>query len=144
MAGFNIAQPPQVPSDAPFQLLSPELIAAMAQNAFRPPQGGPGPQLMQMPGMGDSGLGAGMAGLGAGLGAYGKMGGGNPFMAGARTAGDADLGGWNSGIDPMGGNPNAQPVEVFNPTGAVKGGGFTDFLTGIGNGFQNVWNAIKR
>lgn len=39
----------------------------------------------------------------------------------ARTAGDRDLNGYGaSPEDPMSGNPNAQPVEVFNPTGAIK------------------------
>jgi hypothetical protein len=59
------------------------------------------------------------------------MKGGDIFDATGRTAGDADLAGYGSSpADPMSGNPNAQPVEVFNPTGAASGGGFVDFLTG--------------
>lgn len=136
MPGFNMGGP--APSAAPFQMLSPEVLAQLAAAGFRPGQG----QAPGLPGFnvrgGGGDLGAGMAGLGAGLGAYSKMGGGNPFMAAQRTAGDADLGGYGqSPVNPDGtpvmGNPNAQPIEVFNPTGAAKGSGFGkiwDFLTG--------------
>jgi hypothetical protein len=63
-----------------------------------------------------------MMGLGMGLAAMRRQ--GDPFMAAERTAGDRDLGGYGaSPVDPMSGNPNAQPVEVFNPTGAVGGDG---------------------
>lgn len=134
MPGFNMGMPQQQHSAAPFQMISPEMLAQLAAQGFRPPgMGGGGAPGFQMPTGGGMDMASGMAGLGAGLGALGK-GGGDIFAAKDRTAGDGDLNGYGgSPVDPMSGNPNAQPVEVFNPTGAVSGGGFGavwDFLTG--------------
>ena len=122
--GFNLPT-------GPIQQYTPEMLAQMAALGFKPPG------LMQSPGMGGQqqvpgfNVGDGMAGLGMGLAALGK---GKPdvFMGKERTAGDRDLNGYGaSPVDPMSGNPNAQPVEVFNPTGAIKatgGGGPLDWI----------------
>jgi hypothetical protein len=116
--------------NAPFPGFTPELLAQIAQGAFRPPQamgGGMSSPGLQMPqqGGGDGGLGAGMAGLGMGLGMMRRMPPGwVPTSSGSepgRTAGGGDLGGYGaSPVDPMSGNPNAQPTEIFNPTGAAS------------------------
>lgn len=126
MAGFN---------------LDPQLLAQMAQAAFRPPQAHAAPGINLQPPQqsgGGFGMGDGMAMAGMGLGALKGMGGGNIFDAAGRTAGDADLGGHGSSpVDPMGGNPNAQPVEMFNPTGAVKSvDPLTNMVTWIGRQFR--------
>jgi len=117
MPGFNLPA-------GPGPQFSPELLAQLAAAGFHPPGlmgGGGGMQGAQTPGFN---IGDGMAGLSAGLSAYGKANKGQPFMAAERTAGDRDMNGYGaSPVDPMSGNPNAQPVEVFNPTGAVGGGG---------------------
>lgn len=115
--GFNVQMPK---SDAPFQMLSPELLAQLAAAGFRPPQGMGGPGLPgAMGGAPGFSMADGMAGLGAGMGMLGGM--GDLGAAYGRTRGDADLGGYGaSPVDPMGGNPNAQPVEVFNPSGAAS------------------------
>lgn len=105
---------------SPFPMISPELLAQIAQGAFRPPQG-MGMQAPSMPQTPGFNMGDGMMGLGMGLAAFRPM--GDVFMGSERTAGDADLGGYGGfPADPMSGNPNAQPVEVFNPTGAASGG----------------------
>lgn len=130
MPGFNVqASRPATP----FQMLSPEVLAQLAAAGFRPPPPAGAPGLPSMGGGAPGfGMGDGMGVLGMGLSALDGMGGGNPFMAAERTAGDRDLSGYGSSpVDPMGGNPNAQPVEVFNPTGKRGGfGAFLDFLTG--------------
>lgn len=121
---------------APVPGFSPELLAQIAQGAFRPPQG------MQAPGLsggqrggGGMGLGEGMAGLGAGLRMMGgKVPGWVPTSSGSepgRTTGDADLGGYGGfPVDPFGG-AGANPVEIFNPSGAASGGGFWPWLKGL-------------
>lgn len=87
-------------------------------SGFRPPglMGGGAPNPPQPQGMAMGGI-PYVPGLGA------KKP-GNPMMAAERTAGDRDLNGYggspvNADGTPVMGNPNAQPVEVFNPTGAV-------------------------
>ena len=113
----------------PFPGFTPQMLAQLAQNAFRPPQGGGAPG-MQMPQQGGGfDMGPGMMGLGMGLAAMRRQ--GDPFMAAERTAGDRDLGGYGaSPVDPMSGNPNAMPTEVFNPTGAATGS-FGSWLRGL-------------
>lgn len=112
--------------NAPFPGIPPELLAKLAQGAFRPPQamGMQAPNMPQTPGFN---MGDGLAGLGMGLAAFRKPAGWVPTSSGSepgRTTGDADLAGYGaSPADPMSGNPNAQPVEVFNPSGAASGGG---------------------
>lgn len=113
--------------------MTPERLAQLAAGSFRPPPAMNMPSLnMPAPRPPRAGfnVGEGMSALAAGLGALGGMK-GDIFDAKGRTAGDADLAGYGSSpADPMSGNPNAQPVEVFNPTGTASGGGFVDFLTG--------------
>lgn len=123
--------------NTPFMGFSPELLARLAQNAFRPPQGmgGGAPGLMAPPQTPPGfNVGDGMAGLGMGLAGFRKPPGWVPTSSGSepgRTTGDADLGGYGaSPADPMAGNPNAVP-QIFNPTGAQSGGGIFDFLTGL-------------
>lgn len=130
--GFNV----QAPS-APFQMLSPEVLAQLAAAGFRPPPGMGAPGLGGgMPAGGDGfGLGDGMAMAGMGLGMMGKRPPGwVPSTSGSepgRTAGDADLAGYGgSPVNPMGGNPNAVP-QVFNPSGG-------DFLSWLGRQFGSV------
>ncbi len=131
--GFNMRTGP----GAPFQMIPHEVLAQLAMASFRPPPQQSPPPPAPIPGMGMSApsapgfnVGDGMAGLGMGLANWIPK--GDVFMARERTAGDRDLAGYGaSPADPMGGNPNAQPVEVFNPTGAASGGGFLDFLTGL-------------
>jgi hypothetical protein len=124
-----------MPMSAPFAGFPPELLAQIAQGAFRPPQAmgmqAPGMSMPQMGG-GGMGLGEGMAGLGMGLGMMGKRPPGwVPTSSGSepgRTTGDADLGGYGAGaLDPMGGNPNAVP-EIFNPSGTASGSSFWSWL----------------
>ena len=60
MAGFSIQDP-----RAPLQLLPPELLAQMAQGAFRPPQMMQTPQMAPPVEQAKFGIGEGMAGLGS-------------------------------------------------------------------------------
>lgn len=83
---------------------------------FRPPglMGGGGAGVPQAQG----GMGLGGIPTVPGLGMRGPT---KPGMEPERTAGDRDMNGYGgSPVDPFSGNPNAQPSEVFNPTGAVK------------------------
>lgn len=119
----------------PFPAFSPELLAKIAQGAFRPPGSGGAPGLpgMQAPQGGGMGLSEGMAGLGMGL-ANWRPPGWVPTSSGSepgRTTGDADLGGYGGfPADPMSGNVNAVP-QMFNPSGAASGGGFWPWLKGL-------------
>lgn len=116
---------------APFQGYPPELLAQIAQGAFRPPQA----MGMQAPGMGmqapqqgggADGLGAGMAGLGMGLGMLGKMGGGNISEQGA--VGPGGLAGAVSSIDALKPGANGQWAQPAMPTNIGYGqGGGNDF-----------------
>jgi hypothetical protein len=70
------------------------------------------PQPQQQPGFDPSqmsGMLGGLAGMRHSAGWVPSSSGSEP----SRTAGDADLGGYGAGIDPMSGNPNAQPT-IFN------------------------------
>ena len=123
MAGFNVLT--KMPR---------ERLAQIAAGSFRPPPAMNMPSLNMpvtpRPNPGFN-VGDGLSALAAGFGALSGIK-GDIFDAKGRTAGDADLAGYGSSPpDPMSGNPNARPVEVFNPTGAASGGGFVDFLTGL-------------
>ena len=75
MAVMGMGLPTQAVSAAPFQSLTPEMLAQLAAAGFRPPglgSAGGGGGMMPMQPQGDNGLSAGMAGLGLGLGAYGR------------------------------------------------------------------------
>ena len=87
----------------------------MLPSGFRPPglaMGG-APGMPQQQGMAMGGV-PYIPGLGKGAPT-------KPGMEPQRTAGDRDLGGYG-GVprEPFGTNPDPQPVEVFNPTGAVR------------------------
>ena len=87
----------------------------MLPSGFRPPglMGGGAPQAPQPQGMAMGGV-PYIPGLGKGMPT-------KPGMEPQRTAGDRDMNGYGgSPVDPFSGNPNAQPSEVFNPTGAIK------------------------
>lgn len=95
----------------------------MLPPGFRPPGPGPGapmmsPPQMQMPQFGIPGM---------GLRGPRKPEGWVPSTSGGeegRTAGDADLAGYGgSPVDPMSGNPNADPT--IYETGATSPGGFS-------------------
>jgi len=90
----------------------------MLPSGFRPPglaMGG-APGMPQQQGMAMGGV-PYIPGLGKGAPT-------KPGMEPQRTAGDGDLNGYGgSPVDPFSGNPNAQPSEVFNPTGAVRAPG---------------------
>lgn len=122
--GFNLP----TGTAKPFQMIPPEVLAQLAATSFRPPQPSGPPGMMGNEPTPGFNVGDGMAGLGMGLAGLKK--GGNPFMAAERTAGDRDLAGYGmSPVDPMSGNPNAQPVEVFDPSG--RGGGVFSWLRGL-------------
>jgi hypothetical protein len=127
MAGFNF-QPPGGPAAGgpmmPFQLLSPELLAQMAQGAFHPPQGMGGGG-MQMPGAGPRptgmNLGGAVQGLGALAGAYIKN----------RGTGGAPGPGAQPGED-RATAPQWPPPVAGAATGGTAGGPLTmqDFWSG--------------
>jgi len=123
MAGFNVPT-----------RITPERLAQIAAASFRPPPSMAMPSMnMPAPPPPKPGFNVGES-LSALAAALGTSGGIKDVILNATgsTAGDADLAGYGSSPpDPMSGNPNAQPVEVFNPTGAASGGGFVDFLTGL-------------
>lgn len=118
--------------NAPFQGFPPELLAKIAQGAFRPPgaMGGMQTPGFQMPtGGGGMGMGDGMAGLAQGLAGW-KPG---PAGDGTRTGNDADLGGYNNvkpgGMVDVGGgqmlpNPNGMQYGADGmQIGPAQGGG---------------------
>ena len=117
---------------APFQGFPPELLAQIAQNAFRPPQGMgggvPGMQAPQQPQ-------GGMPGLGAGLGAFGAsfagMGGGLGGAPGAGAMPGEDratapqwpppMGNTTTTVQPSGGGFDAWWSRNFGSGGAPNG-----------------------
>jgi hypothetical protein len=121
-----------MPMNAPFAGFPPELLAQIAQGAFRPPQAmgmqAPGGMSMPQMGGGGMGLGEGMAGLGAGLGMMGKMGGG---ISEQGAVGPGGLAGAVSGIDALKPDANGvwQPPPMPTDIGYGQGGG--------GGGFMN-------
>lgn len=122
----------------PFQQFSPEVLAQMAQGAFRPPQPmgmqAPGMSMPQMGGGGDGGLGAGMAGLGMGLGMLGKMGG----VTDGRTTPEGTVSPFPVGGGPMGpsGGAMAESPLLAAAAGGDGNGGFFDW---IGRQFRGVF-----
>lgn len=133
MNGFNV---PAQKGFVPFQMLSPEVLAQLAAASFKPPQpmAVPGMQMIGM-GMGQqqpadmgAGLGAGMAGLGSIASMLGPMMRGGGVEA-ARTAGDADLGGYSKtgpgGMVDVGNGvmlPNPNQPDSYGPAGSGAGG----------------------
>jgi len=95
---------PISPQQLPPGFRSPPMPGTMPGMNVPQPQQQPGFDPSQMSGM----LG-GLAGMRHPAGWVPSASGSEP----GRTAGDADLGGYGAGIDPMSGNPNAQPT-VFN------------------------------
>lgn len=91
---FNVQDP-----HAPLQLLPPELLAQIAQGAFRPPQLPQAPQMQVPQQQGDGGMGAGLAGLGMGLGAFRGLGNGTIVNAQPTTTGPAFGAGNSSWFD---------------------------------------------
>jgi hypothetical protein len=121
---------------APFQGIPPELLAQIAQAAFRPPQGGmsgaPGLSAPQQPtgGMGMGGLGAGLGALGGGL--AGMMNGGsNVNEQGA--VGPGGLAGAVSSIGALQPGANGQFAQPPMPTDIGSGGGgvFPAFMSSL-------------
>jgi hypothetical protein len=118
----------------PFQMFPPELLAQIAQGAFRPPQAmgmqAPGMQAPQQGG-GDGGLGAGMAGLGMGL-ANWKSGGG---IGEQGAVGPGGLAGAVSSIGALKPDANGVWQQPPMPTdiGFGQGGGssFGNWLRGL-------------
>lgn len=128
--------------NAPFHGFPPELLAKMAQGAFRPPQpmmGGmqaPGVPGMQMPQGGDGGLGQGLAGLGAGLASWRP--GGSPMGADMNTQAPAFGGGLNSsGRDVLGDahkqwlTQNAGDPSISGYGPSASSGSFGNWLRGL-------------
>jgi hypothetical protein len=121
---------------APFQGFPPELLAQIAQGAFRPPQGmggmqAPGMQAPQMGGGGDGGLGAGMQGLGMGLANWKRGGGINPNG----MPEDGSFGSAVAGINAIQPGANGQFAPPPMPTdigyGQGGGGSFGNWLRGL-------------
>jgi hypothetical protein len=119
---------------APFQGFPPELLAQIAQAAFRPPQGGMGgmpglsaPQ-QQPQGMGMPGLGAGLGALGASFAGMGGGGGGAPG-AGAMPGEDRatapqwppPMGDTTTNVQPSGGGFWAWANRNFGSGGTPNG-----------------------
>ncbi len=119
---------------SPFQGFPPELLAKIAQGAFRPPQammgGGGGVPGMQMPQQGGDGLGAGMAGLGMGLGNWKPK---DTIMnAGPQGAGPGGAYTQAQAMD-MAGMGNGMMLSPMNPSygdlgGPGQGGGLMQRL----------------
>ena len=118
----------------PFNLLSPELLAQMAQGAFKPPQpmsmGGGQQQRPQQPGFN---VGQGIAALGAGLDAW-KPGGAVRDESGA--VGPGGLSGAVTGVNALKPDANGvwQPPPMPTNIGYGQGGGgglsMPDFFSG--------------
>ena len=143
--GFNMAQPQA--TAAPFQMITPEVLAQMAAQGFRPPGlGGGGPGFQMPQGGGGMDMAGGMAGLGMGLGALRGMGG--PTAGGEQGAvGPGGLSGAVSGINAL--KPDAsgvwqQPKMPTDIAYGQGGSGSPDFLTGVKSGFSDLWNWLKR
>jgi hypothetical protein len=100
--------------NAPFLGFTPQMLAQLAQNAFRPPQGGGAPG-MQMPQQGGGlDMGPGMMGLGMGLGMMRRPNGSVPGDAAANapsSVGGQDIGAYRGPDSYVYGVPpnNAQP-----------------------------------
>jgi hypothetical protein len=121
----------------PFAGFPPELLAQIAQNAFRPPQmmggggGVPGMQAPQQGGGGMGGLGAGLGGL-AGMGLNHMMNGGsNVNEQGA--VGPGGLAGAVSSIGALQPGPGGQFLPPPMPTdiGSGGGGGFGSWMSSL-------------
>lgn len=133
-----------MPMNAPFQGFTPELLAQMAQAAFRPPQtmGGGGGMGMQAPQMGGGmGIGEGLAGLSQGLANWKP--GSNINEQGA--VGPGGLAGAVSSIDALKPDANGvwqqpkMPTDIGYGQGGGGGLGMPDFLTGAWRGITGFF-----
>lgn len=114
--------------NAPFPGIPPELLAKLAQGAFRPPQamGVHAPNMPQTPGFN---MGDGMAGLGMGLGmGAGLFNSGGSVPGDASTNAPSSVGGQDIGTYR---GPDSYVYGVPPNNAQPAGGGVIDFLTGL-------------
>lgn len=113
---------------SPFPMIPPDLLAKLAQGAFRPPQamGMQAPNMPQTPGFN---MGDGLAGLGMGLAAFRPTGGLNPNG----MPEDQNLGTAVAGINALKPDANGVWQQPPMPTdiGSGQGGSFGSWLRGL-------------
>ena len=126
-----------MPIQTPFGLFTPEQLAAMAQAAFKPPQGG-----MQMAGMGQPQQAPGMN-VAKGIGALGDMmSGWQPGVTGKDEQGAVGPGGLSgavSGVNALKPDANGvwQPPPMPTDIGYGQGGGGSSL--GMPDFFSGSW-----